>query len=69
MNKSILALMAGLCLAASADTVWLDEPGLWERLSSFHSHPHVTNRWTVASGEKGCDDCPNEKGMKQNEKP
>ena len=34
-----------------ADDVWLDEPGLWERLSSFHSHPHVTNRWTVASGD------------------
>ena len=45
---------AGVVLAASfaaADTVWLDEPGLWERLSSFHSCPHVTNRWTVASGE------------------
>lgn len=33
------------------DEVWLDEPGLWERLSSFHSCPHVTNRWAVASGD------------------
>ena len=27
MNKSILALLTGFCLSASADTVWLDEPG------------------------------------------
>ena len=50
-KETVFALLMGLCLGASADTVWLDEPGLWERLSSFHSHPHVTNRWTVASGD------------------
>ena len=27
MNKSILALLTGFCLSASADTVWLDDPG------------------------------------------
>ena len=50
-KETVFALLMGFCLSASADTVWLDEPGLWERLSSFHSHPHVTNRWTVASGD------------------
>ena len=50
-NKNLELYELEVPEARDGNEVWLDEPGLWERLSSFHSCPHVTNRWTVASGD------------------
>ena len=55
MNKSnfhMFGLSAALCaamcvLSAKADTVWLDEPGIWDRMSGGHGRS-----WVCTNGQK-----------------
>ena len=37
----------GLAGAAHADTVWLDEPGVWDRMSGGHGRS-----WVCTNGQK-----------------
>ena len=59
-RRALAGIAALACLAACADTVWLDEAGIWDRMSAGHgkSGP-FTNLQKVVKGEfrRGVNSC------------